>query len=77
MNPFDELDNFETTECTADSELNENCVQQSASNGNEFHTMITKSIDQNVSNNVINRLQAMAISDDDDIGKCFCFLLFN
>lgn len=71
MNPFDQLDNFEAGKRSATSELNENRVQKSASSENEFHTIITKNIDQTVSTNVIDRLQAMAISDDDDMGKCF------
>lgn len=72
-NPFDELDNSDILDDSA--KCSDDCVSSSASpsdpndNDSEIDLDFASSKNRPLNENTLNRLQAMAISDDDDYGK--------
>lgn len=75
-NPFDELDNSDILDDSAKCSSLDECGSSTASptepndNDSEIDLDFASSKNQPLNENTLNRLQAMAISDDDDYGKC-------
>lgn len=74
-NPFDELDNSDILDDTAKCSSLDDGVSSSATpsdpndNDSEIDLDFASSKKRPLNENTLNRLQAMAISDDDDYGK--------
>lgn len=74
-NPFDELDNSDILDDSA--KCSDECVSSSASpadpndNDSEIDLDFASTKNRPLNETTLNRLQAMAISDDDDYGKYF------